>query len=125
MKLIHTCINVKDMEESIEFYCEKLGMQLLARREISENNAEIAFVKPDESEHAIELTHWRDKNNYSEGDQLDHLAFEVVNLSQKINDFRNAGMRIAKEPYQLLGSKSKIAFITDPNGVWIELVEKK
>ncbi len=125
MKLTHTCINVRGMDESISFYCEKLGMKLLSRREIKENDAEIAYVMDGSSEHKIELTHWRAKKDYVEGDQLDHLAFEVEDLDRKINELRRLGVKIAREPFSLSGGSSRIAFITDPNGIWLELIEKK
>ena len=125
MKFLHTSITVKNMEESIQFYKEIIGLKLIKRREIKENNAEIAFLSDSESGNSVELTYWFDKDDYNEGDELDHLAFATDNLTEAIIDFRNKGVNIAKEPYSLRGSDSKIAFITDPNGIWIELIENK
>ena len=87
VNLIHTCINVKNMEESIKFYCEKMNMQLQGKRNVIENKAEIAFLSDNKSDHKIELTCWNEKTNYYEGDQLDHLAFEVNDIESKINEF--------------------------------------
>jgi len=123
MKLLHTSITVKDMDESVRFYTENLGMSLLSRREIKQNDAEIAFLGAEGTDHRIELTWWRAKRDYAEGDQLEHIAFGVEDLSQMIEKMRSRGVEIAKEPYSLGPGSSRIAFIKDPNGIWIELIE--
>jgi lactoylglutathione lyase len=123
MKLVHTSITVRNMDESIEFYTKNLGMRLSRRREIPQNNAEIAFLEMDGTDHAIELTWWKDKKDYLEGDQLDHIAFTVEKLDEFVEEMRKRGVEIAREPY-MLGS-SRIAFIKDPNGIWIELIERR
>lgn len=122
MQLLHTSITVRNMDESIAFYTNVMGMTLRARREIKENDAEIAFVDLPGTNHEIELTWWRSKKDYAEGDQLDHIAFGVENLSASIEQMKSKKVEVAKEPY-ILGS-SKIAFIKDPNGIWIELIER-
>ena len=123
MKLLHTSITVKDMDESISFYTERLGMTLASRREIKQNNAEIAFLELEGTNHRIELTWWKDKRDYVEGDQLDHIAFSVEDLQETVDSMRKEGVDIAKEPYSL--GSSRIAFIKDPNGIWLELIEQK
>ena len=123
MKMLHTSVNVKDMDRSIDFYTDKLGMKLESRREIKQNNAEIAFLSIEGSNHNIELTWWKDKTDYAEGDQLDHMAFSVESMAEFIARMRSEGIEIAKEPY-ILGT-SRIAFIKDPNGIWIEIIERK
>lgn len=123
MRLLHTSITVKDMDESIRFYTEKLGLTLISRREIKQNNAEIAFIGAPNTDHRIELTWWRDKKDYVEGDQLDHIAFGVDDLDATIRRMKELGVEVAKEPYTL--GSSRIAFIKDPNGIWIELIEQK
>lgn len=124
MQLLHTSITVKSMDESIAFYTKNLGMELLSRREIKQNNAEIAFLGMQGTEHRIELTWWRDKKDYAEGDQLDHMAFGVPDLKRTVEDLRSRGVEIAKEPYTLGPGSSQIAFVKDPNGIWIELIEQ-
>lgn len=123
MKILHTCLNVSDMEKSIGFYTNRIGLTFVSRREIKENNAEIAFLK-DEVGNAIELTHWRDKKTLTEGDNFDHIAFQVDDIQQSITSLRDHGVTIAMEPYSLKGSSSKIAFIKDPDGNWLELIQK-
>ena len=123
MKMLHTSVNVKDMDRSISFYTRKMGMKLESRREIKQNNAEIAFLSIEGSNHNIELTWWKDKADYAEGDQLDHIAFSVEDMDDFMGRMRSDGVEIAKEPYML--GTSRIAFIKDPNGIWIEIIERK
>jgi lactoylglutathione lyase len=125
MKLLHTSITVKNMDESIKFYTSILGLRLGKRVIIPENNAEIAFLEDGITNHKIELTHWRDKRKYSEGDQLDHIAIQVDDMEKKIKYFKEKGVNVAKEPYSLSHSSTIIAFITDPNEIWIELIQYK
>lgn len=113
------------MDQSIRFYRDTLGLRLVSRREIPENKAEIAFVSGADSDNiAMELTYWREKKDWTDGDQLDHIAFIVEDVPKSVEELRRKGVEIAKEPYSLGGSKSKIAFIKDPNGIWLELIER-
>ncbi len=123
MKMLHTSVNVKDMDATIDFYTRNLGMKLERRREIKENNAEIAFLSIEGSNHNIELTWWRDKKDYVEGDQLDHIAFSVENMDEFMETMKSSGVEIAREPYML--GTTRISFIKDPNGIWIEIIERK
>ncbi|MGA9838873.1 MAG: VOC family protein [Thermoplasmata archaeon] len=124
MRFLHTSITVRNMEESLRFYTEVLGLEFERRRTIPENHAEIAFVKDPASGARIELTHWEGKDQFEAGEQLDHLAFEVAELDRFLLRLRTKDVRIAKEPYRLSGGTSRIAFILDPNDVWIELIER-
>jgi len=123
MRILHTCLNVSDLDKSIKFYTENIGLRFVSRREITQNNAEIAFLR-DDKDAAIELTHWRDKATLTEGDNFDHIAFEVDDVKEAIEQLRRKGVTIAMEPFSLQGSSSKIAFIKDPDGNWLELIEK-
>lgn len=124
MKIAHASITVKNMEESLNFYCNILGLKLSRRREIPENKAEIAFVQGEgQSNPSLELTYWREKKDWIDGDQLDHIALEVQNVVKSVEEFRKKDVEIAREPYSLHGSTRKIAFIKDPNGIWIELIQ--
>ncbi len=124
MKFLHTSITVRHMEESLTFYTEVLGLQFERRRTIPENHAEIAFVRDPASGARVELTHWEGKDQFEVGEQLDHLAFEVEDLDRFLMKVRTKGVRVVKEPYRLSGGSSRIAFILDPNDVWIELIER-
>jgi len=123
MKFLHTSITVRRMDESLAFYTEVLGLEFERRRTIPENRAEIAFVRDPVSGARIELTHWEGKEAFEAGEQLDHLAFEVDDLDRFLMKMRAKNVRVAKEPYRLSGGSSRIAFILDPNDVWIELIE--
>jgi len=122
MKILHTCLNVIDLDRSIEFYTKKMGLKFVSRREVKQNNAEIAFLK-DENAGALELTHWRDKKSLAEGDNFDHIAFETNDIDASIKQLRANGATIAMEPFSLNGSTSKIAFVKDPDGNWLELIQ--
>ena len=123
MRFLHTSITVRNIDESVRFYTDVLGLEFERRRKIPENRAEIAFVRDPESGTRVELTYWEGKETLDPGEQLDHLAFEVPDVDAAIEAARARGVRIAKEPYQLKGGSSRIAFLLDPNDVWIELIE--
>ena len=123
MRFLHTSITVRRMDESLAFYTEVLGLEFERRRPIPENHAEIAFVRDPASGARIELTQWDGKETIDPGEQLDHLAFEVDDLDAWLTRARARGVRVAKEPYRLAGGSGRIAFVLDPNDVWIELIE--
>jgi lactoylglutathione lyase len=123
MRFLHTSITVRSLEESLRFYTEVLGLVADGRRSIPENRAEIAFVRDPESGARVELTFWEGKTTIEAGEQLDHLAFEVADLDAVLARVRQAGVRVAREPYRLAGGSGRLAFILDPNDVWIELIE--
>lgn len=123
MRFLHTSITVRDIDRSIAFYTEVLGLTFERRRRIPENRAEIAFVVDPESGARVELTRWEDKPSIEAGEQLDHLAFEVAHLDEFLARARSRGVRVAKEPYSLQGGSRRLAFILDPDEVWIELIE--
>ncbi len=124
MRFLHTSITVRDMEASLRFYTEVLGLEFERRRAIPENRAEIAFVRDPESGARVELTHWEGKEEFEVGEQLDHLAFEVGDLDAFLKRARELKVRVAKEPYRLQGGSGRLAFVLDPNDVWIELIER-
>lgn len=123
MRLLHTSVTVRDLEASLRFYTEVLGLEFERRRPIPENRAEIAFLRDPESGGRIELTYWEGKSSYDPGEQLDHLAFQVKDLDGFLAQARARGVKVAKEPYRLSGGSGRIAFLLDPNEIWIELIE--
>ncbi len=124
MRYLHTSITVRDLDASIGFYTRLLGLEFVRRRSIPENHAEVAFLREPLSGAHLELTHWDGKDVVDPGEQLDHLAFEVPDLDPILADARTQGVRIAKEPFRLSGGGHRIAFLLDPNDVWIELIER-
>ena len=131
MKILHTSIAVKDMDESIKFYVDVLGLKLLRRRERPrgkmekrpESNREIAFLGDGESE--IELTYWKEKEDWTSGDELDHIALAVPDMDEAVKAFREQKVEIVREPFSRGGSSTRVTFIKDPNGIWLEIFERK
>jgi lactoylglutathione lyase len=112
-------IRVNDLEESIKFYTEVLGMKLLREKEYPEGKFSLAFLGyGNETENTvIELTYNWDKNDYEHGNAFGHIAIEV-------DDIKNKGVKVIRDPGPMMGSRLLLAFIEDPNGYKIELIEK-
>jgi len=117
------------MKRSIDFYTRLLGLKLVGRQEIPQNNAEIAFLRNPEAKGAtLELTFYRNQKKFSQPDYenrlFDHIAFEVKNMKTTIAAMRAANVTITDEPFRLGTSGSLIAFVEDPDGTLIELIQK-
>ena len=127
---LHTSIRTSDMNRSIEFYKTFLGLTLLSRREIPQNSAEIAFLRDPEAKGAtLELTFYQNQKKFSQPDYeyrlFDHLAFEVKDMNETIESMRKAKITITDEPFKLSSTGSTIAFVEDPDGTLVELIEQK
>jgi lactoylglutathione lyase len=127
---VHTSIRTSNMDRSIDFYTSLLGLKLLSRREIPQNNAEIAFLQdPQTKGCTLELTFYRTQKKFSQPDYedrvFDHLAFEVKDMNQTIEEMRKAKVTITDEPFKLGPKGSLIAFVEDPDGTLIELIQRK
>ena len=126
----HTSIRTSNMDRSIDFYTRLLGLKLLTRREIRQNNAEIAFLQDAEGKGArLELTFYRNQTEFTQADYekrvFDHIAFDIKYMDQTISALRKEGITITDEPYRLGPDGPLIAFIEDPDGTLIELIERK
>jgi len=126
---IHASIRVSNMERSIAFYEKFLNLKLVNRREIPQNNAEIAFLQDVQAKGAMfELTFFRDQKKFIqaiyEERLFDHLAFQVEDMNKTLKAMRNEGVTVTDEPYRLSPNGSLIAFVEDPDGTLIELIEK-
>lgn len=118
------------MDRSIDFYTRFLGLTLLSRREIPQNNAEIAFLRDLQAKGStLELTFYHNQKKFSQADYedrvFDHLAFEVKDMNQTIKAMRKEQVTITDEPFKLSQTGSLIAFVEDPDGTLIELIERK
>jgi len=122
MHLDHCCLNVRDMDRSIEFYRKHFDMNLLSRKEIPENNAEIAFVGYGDEGMKLELTDWEDQDEIDVGDNFDHIAVAVPGVADYYEQLVDEGVESAMEPTEL-STGSHIAFVKDVDGNWVELVE--
>ena len=125
----HTSIRTSNMDRSIDFYTRFLGLTLLSRREIPQNNAEIAFLKDTQAQGStLELTFYRNQKKFVQADYedrlFDHLAFEVKDMQKTIAAMRSERITITDEPFKLSPTGSTIAFVEDPDGTLIELIEK-
>ncbi|MEE2025795.1 MULTISPECIES: lactoylglutathione lyase [Alkalimonas] len=127
MRLLHTMLRVGNLDRSIEFYTQVLGMQLLRQSENTEYKYTLAFVGyGPESEHAVlELTYNWGVDSYDLGNAYGHIALEVDDVYQACDDIRNRGGVISREPGPVKGGKTEIAFVKDPDGYAIELIQKK
>ena len=126
---VHTSIRTSNMERSINFYTWLLGLKLVSRREIPQNNAEIAFLRDPEAKGAtLELTFYRNQKKFSQPDYedrlFDHIAFEVKDMVKTIAAMRKEKVTVTDEPFRLGSSGSLIAFVEDPDGTLIELIQK-
>jgi lactoylglutathione lyase len=118
------------MSKSIDFYTRLLGLKVLSNREIPQNNAEIAFLQDPEGKGAtLELTFYRNQKKFIqskyENRLFDHLAFEVKSMEKTVEAMRKEGVIITDEPFKLTPKGSLIAFVEDPDGTLVELIEKK
>jgi lactoylglutathione lyase len=125
MKFLHTMIRVNNLDESIRFYCDVLGMKLLRRKDYPSGKFTLAFVGyGDESANTVvELTHNWDTHKYDVGNGFGHLALGVDDIYQTCDDLRSRGAKVVREPGPMAHGGTHIAFIEDPNGYKIELVD--
>ncbi|WP_028302438.1 lactoylglutathione lyase [Oceanospirillum beijerinckii] len=127
MRLLHTMLRVGDLQRSIDFYTQVLGMQLLRQSENEEYKYTLAFLGyGDESENTVlELTYNWGTDSYDLGNAFGHLAIEVDDVYQACDQIRAAGGQITREPGPVKGGTTEIAFVRDPDGYAIELIASK
>jgi lactoylglutathione lyase len=127
MRLLHTMIRVGDLERSIGFYTEVLGMKLLRRKDFPEGRFTLAFVGyGDESEHAvIELTHNWDTKSYELGNGFGHIAVAVPDAPQACAAVKARGGKVTREAGPMKHGTTVIAFVEDPDGYKIEFIQRK
>jgi len=127
-QLLHTMIRVFDLDKSIAFYTGQLGMKLLRRKDYPSGEFTLAFVGygDEESNAVIELTHnWGQKEPYQLGTAFGHLAVGVPDIYGTCERLAKAGVKIPRPPGPMKHGGSVIAFVEDPDGYKIELIEKK
>lgn len=127
MRLLHTMLRVGNLERSIEFYTQVLGMKLLRTSENEEYKYTLAFVGfQEESEGAvIELTYNWGVESYELGSAYGHIALEVDDIYASCELIRSKGGVISREPGPVKGGTTEIAFVRDPDNYAIELIQKK
>ena len=126
MRILHSMIRVNDLEESIKFYSEVLGMKLLREKEYPEGKFSLAFLGyGKETENTvIELTYNWGTNDYEHGNAFGHIAIEVDDIYKVCEEIKSKGVKVIRDPGPMMGSRLLLAFIEDPNGYKIELIEK-
>ncbi|RVU30098.1 lactoylglutathione lyase [Neptunomonas marina] len=129
MRLLHTMLRVVDLEKSINFYTEILGMKLLRRKDYPEGKFTLAFLGyGDEANHtALELTHNWDTDSYELGNAYGHIAIEVDDVYQACEAIKAKGGDVVRDAGPMKNSTSGtiLAFVKDPDGYMIELLSPK
>jgi lactoylglutathione lyase len=125
MRLLHTMLRVGDLEASIRFYCDILGMKLLRRKDYPDGKFTLAFVGyGDESDNTvIELTHNWDTSAYTLGDAYGHIALGVDDIYTTCEAIAAKGGKVVRPPGAMKHGSTVIAFVEDPSGYKVELIQ--
>jgi lactoylglutathione lyase len=128
MQLLHTMLRVGNLDRSIEFYTKVMGMNLIRRTERPEQKYSLAFVGYEQgnisNQAEIELTYNHGVDSYELGTAYGHIALGVKDLYKTCEGIRVAGGKITREPGPVQGGNTLIAFVQDPDGYKIELIQK-
>jgi lactoylglutathione lyase len=126
MRLLHTMIRVHDLDESLRFYCNALGMIVLRRKEYPTGRFTLVFVGYGDEAHdaVIELTYNWDTHHYELGTGFGHIAIGVDDIYATCTALRAHGVKVVREPGPMKHGGSHIAFIEDPDGYRIELIQR-
>ena len=120
MKYLHTMIRISDEAESLDFWCNKLGLKEIRRREVEAGRFTLIFLGAEENPDAqIELTYNWDPEDYSEGRNFGHVAYEVDDIHATCQKLMDAGVTINRPPRE-----GKMAFIRSPDNISVELLQK-
>lgn len=125
MRLLHTMLRVGNLEESLKFYCEVLGMKLLRRKDYPGGEFTLAFVGyGDESDHTVlELTYNWGIEQYNLGDAYGHIAIGVDDIYSTCDAIKGRGGKVTREPGPMKHGSTVIAFVEDPDGYKVELIQ--
>ena len=125
MRVLHTMLRVGNLQRSIDFYTKALGMHVLRTTDRPEQKYTLAFVGyGDERDHAVlELTYNYGVDHYDLGAGFGHVAIGVPDVAAACQQVRNAGGAVTREPGPIKGGTTVIAFVQDPDGYKIELIE--
>ena len=120
MKYLHTMVRVSDLDKSLEFYCEQLGLKQLERRDFEEARFSLVFLAAEGDEEAqVELTYNWEPEEYGEGRNFGHLAYAVDNIYATCQKLMDAGVTINRPPRD-----GHMAFIRSPDNISIELLQR-
>lgn len=125
-RFLHTSIFVNDMNESIEFYRDKLGLELLGGPHHYPGNADMAFVGLDWDAYIELVFDLEEHAPYELGNRYEHLAIEADgDLNEYVATLKSRGVKVLKDVYKSPGGTRAIAFVEDPNGIPVELLEPR
>lgn len=120
MKYLHTMVRVSDLEASLDFYCNKLGLVEVKRNDYPQGRFTLIFLSADgRIENCLELTHNWDPEEYGEGRNFGHLAYEVDDIYDLCQNLMDQGVTINRPPRD-----GRMAFVRSPDGISIELLQK-
>jgi lactoylglutathione lyase len=127
MKMLHTMLRVGDMQRSVNFYTQVLGMKLLRTTDRPEQKYSLAFVGYDDEERTavLELTYNYGVERYELGTAFGHIAIGVPDVAAACERVRKSGGRVTREAGPVKGGTSVIAFVEDPDGYKIEFIERR
>jgi len=127
MRILHTMLRVGNLDKSLAFYTQVLGMKLLRRKEYPDGRFTLAFVGyQDEADGTVlELTHNWDTTSYNLGEGYGHIAIEVEDAYQACENVKKLGGKVTREAGPMKHGTTVIAFIEDPDGYKIEFIQKK
>jgi lactoylglutathione lyase len=127
MKILHTMLRVGDLQRSVKFYTDVLGMKLLRTTDRPEQKYSLAFVGYDTEDRSavLELTYNYGVERYELGSAFGHIAIGVPDVKAACDRVRNNGGKVTREPGPVKGGASVIAFVEDPDGYKIEFIERK
>jgi lactoylglutathione lyase len=127
MRILHTMLRVGDLQRSVRFYTEVLGMKLLRTTDRPEQKYSLAFVgyEAEDRSAVIELTYNYGVERYEMGGAFGHIAIGVPDVAGACAKVRGAGGKVTREPGPVKGGGSVIAFVEDPDGYKIEFIERK
>ncbi|NOR66734.1 MAG: lactoylglutathione lyase [Woeseiaceae bacterium] len=119
MKYLHTMVRVTDLERSLDFYCDKLGLQELHRYEVEKGRFTLVFLAaPGDEDAQVELTYNWDPDDYDEGRNFGHLAYAVDDIYEVCQRLMDAGVTINRPPHD-----GHMAFVRSPDNISIELLQ--
>ncbi len=126
MRFLHTMLRVGDLQRSIDFYTRVLGMQLLRTTDRPDQKYSLAFVGYDKnpSQAELELTYNHGVSSYDMGTAYGHIAIAVANAYESCAQIKAAGGKVTREAGPVAGGSTVIAFVTDPDGYKIELIQR-
>jgi len=127
MRILHTMLRVGNLEKSLTFYTQVLGMKLLRRKDYPDGKFTLAFVgyEDEASGTALELTHNWDTSSYNLGEGFGHIAIEVDDAYQACENTKKLGGKVTREAGPMKHGTTIIAFVEDPDGYKIEFIQKK